>query len=84
MKTKKDLLELKNKIDEAKANVADLKGELKFLMKQLKTQYDCDNEEDIEDKLKQYNKKIKKLQEQKDIGMQKLQQEYEKINNEEE
>jgi len=84
MKTKKDLLELKNKIDEAKANAADLKGELKFLMKQLKTQYDCDNEEDIEDKLKQYNKKIKKLQEQKDIGMQKLQQEYEKINNEEE
>ncbi len=55
MMTKKQLLELKEKIDVTKSEVATLKGRQDYLMQQLQEQWDCKT-------IKMAEKKVEELQ----------------------
>lgn len=57
--TEEDLLELQKEIDEAKQREAELKGEKKALMNQLKEDWGCTT-------IKQAHKKLSKLEQKKD------------------
>ena len=55
------LLALKKKIDSAKSEVSELKGQLKTLMEQLKNDYSCNTIEQAEKKIKTINIDIDNL-----------------------
>lgn len=50
--TEKELLDLKEEIEEAKSKVSELKGQKKGLMNQLKKDYGCSSLKDAKVKLK--------------------------------
>ena len=64
--TEQQLLNLKEEIEEAKKKVAELRGEKKHLMKELKEDWDCENIDQGEKKLDQMSKQLTKLKQ--DIG----------------
>jgi len=75
--TPEELLELKEKIDTSKTNVAELEGRKKQLNEDLKKNWKCDTleqaekkvddmQEDIDEKNKTINKKTTALEEQLD------------------
>ena len=74
--TEKNLLELKDQIDEAKASVAELKGQQTILMQQLKTNYNCKSIEEAETLLAKWKKEVDKMQIQIDEGLKELEEKY--------
>ncbi len=75
--TEKQLLDLKEQIDDAKQSVSELKGQQTALLRQLKDTYKCSSIEEAEklaDKMKQ---DIDKLQKQIDEGCRELEEKYE-------
>jgi len=59
--TEKELLDLKERVDQAKISVAELTGQLNALMKQLKGDWACSTVEEAEKKLKKLEQTIADL-----------------------
>lgn len=74
--TERDLLNLKEKIEDAKSTVAQLKGHQQALLNQLKTEYGCKTIEEAEKKLKTMKLDIDELQDKIDKGTKALQDKY--------
>jgi predicted nuclease with TOPRIM domain len=70
------LLDLKEKITEAKSNVSELKGHQTALINQLKTDYGCKTVEEAEKKLKTMKSEITSLDEQIEEGVKELEEKY--------
>jgi glutamine synthetase type III len=71
---KEDLLDLKNKIEKSKTTVAELTGQQKSQMNQLKETFGCTTIEDAEEKLETIKKSISKLDTQIEEGLEKLEE----------
>lgn len=71
---KKQLLNLKDEIDEAKTVVAELTGKKKSLLTQLKEQFNCDSLEMAEKKVETLTQQISKLESQIQEGLNDLEQ----------
>ena len=74
--TEKNLLELKDQIEDAKASVAELKGQQTILMQQLKTNYNCKSIEEAETLLAKWKKEVDKMQMQIGEGLKELEEKY--------
>ena len=74
----KELLELKENIQEAKQKVSELKGERQALMKRLKEDWNCGSLEEAEKKLKEMSEQVEKLSEEITEGMEELESKFEK------
>ena len=73
---KKQLLVLKDEIDEAKTIVAELTGQKKSQMTQLKETFGCSSLEEAEKKVKKMTDEIDSLDEKITNGMEKLEEMY--------
>lgn len=71
---KKQLLDLKDEIDEAKTVVAELTGKKKSLLLQLKEQFNCDSLEMAEKKVETLTQQINRLESQIQEGLKELEQ----------
>jgi len=71
-----DLLELKEKIDQAKEKSSELKGQLQGLTKELKDDWDCTTIKQAEVKVQDMENKITALNEKINTGVSKLEEEY--------
>jgi methyl-accepting chemotaxis protein len=71
-----ELLELKEKIEEAQTKVTELNGHHSALMKQLSDDWDCSTVEEAEKKLKQIKKQIEKLDESIEEGTKEIEEKY--------
>ena len=71
---KDDLLALKSKIEKSKTTVAELTGQQKSQMNQLKETFGCTTIEDAEEKLETMKKSISKLDTQIEEGLEKLEE----------
>ena len=71
-----DLLDLKEKIDQAKEKSSELKGQLKGLTKELSDDWGCTNIEQAEKKVKKMETDINKLNEQIKTGVNELEEKY--------
>lgn len=72
----KELVELKNSIDTAKDEVAQLKGQQTALMRQLKEKYGCKTLEEAEEKAEEMKEANEKLQKQIDKFTKELEEKY--------
>ncbi len=72
-----DLLDLKEKIDEAKEKSSELRGQLNGLEKDLKDTWECDTTKAAEKKIKELDDKITKLNKQINDGVEELEETYE-------
>jgi predicted transcriptional regulator len=72
--TEKDLLELKEEIEEAKQKVSELKGEKQALLKQLKENWKCSSIEDAEKKLVKLGEQEEQLSNQIEAGIEELEE----------
>ena len=75
--TEKELLELKEDIEEAKQKVSELKGERQALMKRLKEDWNCGSLEEAEKKLKEMSEQVDKLSDEITEGMEELESKFE-------
>ena len=73
---KDDLISLKNKIEKSKTTVAELTGQQKSQMNQLKETFGCTTIEAAEEKLETMKKSINKLDTQIETGLEKLEEMY--------
>jgi len=71
-----DLLQLKKKVDKAKATVAELTGQKNAEMKNLKTEWGCLNLESAELLIKEKNRKKDKLNQQIETGLVELEEKF--------
>jgi uncharacterized protein YukE len=74
--TEKDLLELKEQIEDAKTETSELKGHLKAQMKQLKDTWKCNTVKEAEKMLVQMEKSIKSYNESIEQGLKELEEEH--------
>jgi predicted CopG family antitoxin len=74
---KKDLLRLKDEIDEARTTVAELTGKKKSLLLQLKETYNCNTLEEAEKKVLEMTKQIEKMDLQIQNGLDELEEKME-------
>ena len=74
--TERQLLELKEEIEEAKQSVSELNGQKTALLKQLKDTFKCGSIEEAQAKSQQMKKDIDKLQLQIDEGSKDLEEKY--------
>ena len=74
--TEQDLLNLKKEINDAKAEVAGLNGQLTALMKQLKDDWGCTTLDQADKKIAQMEEEITKVQKQLQEGIAELQEKY--------
>jgi hypothetical protein len=72
MMNESELLKLKDKIDIAKTKASELSGQRDYLLKELKTNWDCKTIEDAETKLEELTETISNLDEQIQDGLCKL------------
>jgi hypothetical protein len=72
----KDLLDLKDEIEEAKIKVTSLKGKKELLMSQLKEKWKCETVEEAEDLLMEKRKEVKTLSTKLDKKLAEIQEEY--------
>lgn len=72
----KELLKVKEKIDEAKSKVSELKGRKQYLMQELKDTWDCTSLEKARDKLKEMETQIIALNEQIEKGTRQIEEKY--------
>jgi hypothetical protein len=73
---KQGLLDLKESIDKAKTEVSKLTGKKEHLMQQLKTEWKCNTIGEAEEKVKEFEKKSKKLESQISDGIAELEEKY--------
>jgi predicted nuclease with TOPRIM domain len=76
MKTEQQLLDLKKNVDEAKTSVAELTGQQKSLMKQLKDDWQCSTIEAAQMKLKSMDNDIANLDAKIAKGTKELEEKY--------
>ena len=76
MMTKKQLLELKEKIDVTKSEVATLKGRQDYLMQQLQEQWDCKTVKMAEKKVEELQANIDNIDIQIENGIDELKSKY--------
>jgi len=74
--TEQDLLKLKQKIDDAKQQSSELKGQQTALMKQLKDDWKCSSIEEAEKLMEKMDKEIKTLNEKIETGLEELDEKY--------
>ena len=72
----KELLELKDKVDEAKQVVSELTGQRNALLKQLKDDWGCKTIEEAETKLAKMDKDIDVLEKKIEKGISELEEKY--------
>ena len=72
----KELLELKEDIEDAKSKVSELKGTHKHLMNQLKEDWDCTTVEQAQKKVEKMENEISTLSTQIDAGVKELNEKY--------
>jgi len=72
--TEKELLELKQDIEEAKQKVSELKGEKQALMKQLKETWNCSSLEEAEKKLTELTNRRGQYSVEIETGMEELEE----------
>lgn len=73
----KELTELKEQIETAKASIANLEGQEQAIMRQLKDTYKCNTTAIAKAKVKEIEEDIEKLQSQIDKGTKELEEKYE-------
>ena len=73
----KQLLELKQEIDEAKSKISELTGTKNQLMKDLKEKWDCKTLEEAEVSHKKLANEIRTLSDKIDKGVKELNEKYE-------
>ena len=71
-----DLLELKEKIDQAKEKSSELKGQLQGLSKELKDDWQCDSVAQAEKKIETMETEITALNDKIKKGVEKLEEDY--------
>jgi len=76
MLTTDELMSMKEEIDDAKIQVSELNGQLKYLKEQLETQFSCKTVEEVEKLIKEKDEEIRKLNEQLEEGCAKLEEQY--------
>jgi flagellar biosynthesis chaperone FliJ len=76
--TEKELLELKEKVDEAKQTVSELTGQKNALMKQLKDDWGCKTIEEAEEKIGTMDRDISLLEKKIEKGIKELEEKYNK------
>jgi len=74
---KEELLELKDKVGEAKTTVSELTGQQTAILKQLKDDYGCETVEEAKVKLKEMSKNIDTLDRKIAKGVEELEEKYE-------
>jgi len=74
--TERQLLDLKNKITEAKQTTSELKGHQSALLKQLREDWDCDSVEKAEKMLEKMDREITSLDENIEKLMNELEEKY--------
>jgi len=74
--TEKDLLDLKQQIDDAKTSVSELKGQQTALLKQLKDTYKCNSVKEAEVLAEKMQRNITALQTQIDKHTKELEEKY--------
>ena len=75
--TEKQLLEIKEKIENSKSKLSELKGKKEGLMDTLKKTWNCITVKQAEKKLDTLKKELKELEMVKQKGIEKLESEYE-------
>lgn len=76
MMNEKQLLELKQQIDDAKTEVATLKGKLQHLNEQLLKEWECKTLQDAEKKIIQLQQEAEKIDKQLQTNLQELEEKY--------
>lgn len=74
--TEKELLDLKERVDDAKTKISELKGQQTALMNQLKTDWKCNSIEEAEKKLKTMEKEIATIEDKIKEGVEELEEKY--------
>lgn len=74
--TEKDLLTLKEEIEEAKEKFQQLKGQKNALMQQLKEEWGCNTVEEGNTKLRELEKEVEVLSNEIVDGLEKLEKQY--------
>ena len=74
--TEKELLELKQKIDNAKTKVSELTGKKNYLEQELKTVWNCSSIKEAQKLQKQLEKESEELTIQIDAKVKELQEQY--------
>lgn len=77
--TEKDLLALKEEINQAKTKVASLQGQHDLLMKQLKDTWECETTQAAEKKLAKMEKEVADMSAMIEKKMQEVQKAYQLI-----
>jgi len=72
----KDLLDLKEKIDQAKEKASELKGRLQGLMKDLKDDWECDTITQAEKKIESMEAEVVKINDKIKKGVEELEEQY--------
>ena len=72
----KELLKLKEKINNAKSEVSELKGQEKYLIKELKENWNCDSIEAAKKTLKKLEVDVLQINQKIDEGIQELEEKY--------
>lgn len=75
--TEQELLKLKKKVEAAKTESSELRGQLKTLLSQLTKNYKCKSVEEAETKMKSMKTEIDKLSDQIDEKLEELETKYE-------
>lgn len=76
MITEEELLQRKQEIDDAKNELAELKGEEKALLAQLKKDWSCETVADAEKKVKEMESNLEKLEDEIETLSEELEDEY--------
>lgn len=76
MMNEEQLLRLKRDIDQAKTKVAELKGQQKLLMQQLKDNWQCESIEEAQKKLAKLEKEAAKISNAIDEASTEIEQKY--------
>lgn len=72
----KELLKLKEEINDAKNETSELKGQEKYLMKELKDNWKCSTIQDAKTTLNDLEKEIKQIDKKIEEGIQELKEQY--------
>ena len=71
-----ELVRLKQRIEDAKASTAELKGQQNALMKQLKNDWKCDSVAEAEKLMAKMEKELDALNKQIETGLKELEEKY--------
>ena len=74
----KGLLQLKDKIAQAKAKASEIQGQREYLIKELKNQWNCKNIEEATSKIEQMANEVERLDKQIKEGISTIQEKMEK------